>query len=149
MIYSLIVSIFFLFLFFSFLYFLLFLFSAFYKFNFLSYYFTKLGTAGIAGATTMSSMVQTILLFIYIKRKYGFSLFKNLFSSIGTPLIASILLIPVIFGVEKIYSSVNVLMVSLFLRLFTIALIYLLIVLFLEPKYVKEFKNLLSKKAKK
>lgn len=115
-------------------------------FNFISFKFTKLGVAGIAAATSLSSVVQTVLLFIYIRKKYGISIIKSGLSSLGFPLLASLLLVPAVLFVNRLFGQINLLVLRVSLEIAVVFVAYLSILLVLEPKYANEFKKFLSRK---
>lgn len=115
-------------------------------FNFLSYNFTNFGVTGIALATTVSSIIQTFLLYLYISRKYGVSVIRQGFSSISIPIITSLLIVPILFATKRIMSPINHAIIKLALEMLIIVLVYMVLVFLFEPKYFEQFKKFLPRK---
>lgn len=118
-------------------------------FNFVSYYLTNFGPAGIAMATSISSLLQTILIYAYIKKKYGISILNESGPLILSSLITSILLIPVVFAVNRLFFNVKIIYITLPLEIIIVLCFYLLISFLSEAEALKEFKKFLLRKKEK
>ena len=114
--------------------------------NFLSYYLTELGTSGIAAATTISSLIQTFLLYLYIFKKYSVSFGKKDCFQVFLPFISLIILVPVNLGVALLFKNIQNLFIKLSLRMLAILITYLIVLLVFNPNIFVKIKDSITGK---